>query len=154
MTEVEMLAGRAWVAMLHDVRPMPADLALDMVQDAAGERAEAAEAIRAACVRHLAGQMPEQPGGAESDELAGGQFMLRHLSAGHTGLAELSRMQLRERASQTRRNHERLPLALQGFLRVDVRLACDWLSWCAHAERCIGLCDRLREAAHPSAGAA
>lgn len=137
MTEIELAASRAWLAMLHDLRPMPAGVALDFVQDVSGDRQDALLAILFAAVERLEGLRPERP-------ICGSVSVARSRSVGDL----LLRCDFVEARSVTDfiEGHNLAVCQWTPSERPEHRMACDWLRWCAYARRDIETCRTVFEA--------
>ena len=77
-SELQEKAKEAWKAMLHDLHPMPAGVAIDMVQDVCGDRFEAVAMLFAVAAKWLRAAMPKrnQSAGAVCESIARGNLGL------------------------------------------------------------------------------
>lgn len=133
--ELSQAAERAWVAMLHDVRPMPAGVALDMAQDVCGDRDDAVTALLNAAADELESLLPA--GGPFHPEAG---FIVSHVRAEDFKFAETLLKNVRGRAGNMHRVSAHL---------ADSTAGAAWLRWCAYAERDIALCRAVCAAAYP-----
>lgn len=60
-TETAAKATEAWWAMFHELHPLPAGMAIDMVQDVCGERDDAVIALLESAWQWLVDLCPERP---------------------------------------------------------------------------------------------
>jgi hypothetical protein len=155
MTEVEHKAREAWAAML--VRdsvfsraglrpgPMPADLAIDMVQDVTGDRDDAAGAIIGAGADWLANQT--QPGGGTETDVgcsAAANNAIGSLRAESLGTAALFLGHVRTLCDRVLKESSLFPAP-----RPEVYAALRWERWLAKAERALALCNAVADVAWP-----
>ena len=152
--EVEHEARRAWDAMTQEANPLPADLAIDLVQDETGDRDEAVAAIHAAAARWLDGLRPEQPvspGGLAANSVT---FNAAVACRGHL-LGES--YTFAENCRQEVIAWNRMVLAEHASDLHPVACGCDmarsWLAWAEHADRTIRLCREVSQAAYPEPAA-
>lgn len=152
MAELEHKADEAWRAMCagtgffdraNAVRPMPAGVAIDMVQDVCGERDDAVCAILGAAARWLESEFPADDfQNAELDAVA----VIGDIRGEAFGLAESLREAIMQRAGDVRLarvlGRSRVPDA-------TFETAIAWSKWCERAALAIKLCRELAPAAHP-----
>lgn len=156
MTELEQIADAAWAAAIRDEsiltrafggEPMPAPIAVDMVQDVCGERDDAVVAIREAATRWLNALAPIVPWrlltDAESVNAAEDAATLRALlAAGDLGSAEACRQFLVDRTDATRLAHAHYPRSASV---AQAEFAARLGSWCFAAKRAIRICSAIKE---------
>jgi len=153
LSELELAADRAWLAMLHDVHPMPAGVALDMVQEVCDERSAAVTALHEAAFRTLLALAPELQDSSSVDTADAvavygrilGERPVFTQSQNHD-LAEHFAIDLELRNNGIRMAHYR------GHPEVsdsDDERAAAWLRWSAYARRAIALLRAVSAAAHP-----
>ena len=151
--EVEQAASRAWLAMVEErnlfdrailgATPMPAAIALDMVQDAAGDRDDAACAILMAAAIWLDDARPEQPVGRISTSLSASISVRGHILGENYGLAENCLRELMDLNREIRNAYHQLDL---NYGPEDDELAAAWHRWGHKAKRAIGVCRQVTAA--------
>ena len=152
--ELELAADRAWLAMLHDVHPMPAGVALDMVQEVCDERAAAVTALQEAACRSLVAYAPElvnSPSTDSQDAVAVRGRILGEPPAftqsQNYDLAEHLTLDVRERNRNIRiAYYSQEPTVTDS----DDARAAAWLRWTVYARRAIALLRAVSAAAKPN----
>ena len=149
MTEVEQIARETWVLMAVGERPMPADVALDRVQDVCGCRDEAVSALCRAAASWLAGErvvfvlrgVARSGSEVHAGNMGDADLVISLTHHERLGLADTYLTHIRERC---------LRAAATDSQREN-RAASHWMIWAGKAERAIRLIGELGRAAHPHA---
>ena len=137
MTELELKARHAWALMMDWA--MPAGIALDFVQDVAGNRTAALESLVTESVLALANSRPSV------DQPSGGTFA--DYEAGAIGAAILEK-RLATAGRLLKSLRERLlTIEMMG----PTEMVGPWLEWCKRADRALILSFILHAAAFPNA---
>lgn len=139
MTETQHNARVAWLALVHPT-PMPADIALDFVQDSCGDRDEAISAIITAAGDWLAAQAI--PPATSTETHAGCRevalLAVSHLREQSSGLAKLYLGNLRQLIDRGQLS----------ALAAERRSAIAWSVWLASGATAIAACESLVRAAY------
>lgn len=151
--EVEQAASRAWLAMVTEVpffartierrTPMPAAVALDMVQDVTGDRDDAVCALLMAAAIWLDDARPEQPVGRISTSLNTAISVRGHLLGEGYGLAENCLRELMDLNREIRNDYHHLGL---NYGPADDARAAAWHQWGHKAKRAIEVCRQVTAA--------
>jgi hypothetical protein len=135
MTEAEQKAAEAWSLMFGHA--MPARIALDFVQDAAGERQKALEAILTRGVKLVIENAPVLVGPAEWKSNA--QDLILLMRRCEWNAADYAREGMRVGITLDRRNLE-LGEPQRGVYAIDCEV---WLMWLSSVKHTLSLCREL-----------